>query len=65
MLSKRSKILITIACFAAFVSLLGHIHIATAWQKEFVPDRYVEWILLAAWIAIAVFSVLLDVRRNR
>jgi hypothetical protein len=65
MLSTRSKILIGIASFAALVSLLSHMERAAAWQKELVPDWYVEWIVLAAWIAIAALSVVFDVRRNR
>jgi hypothetical protein len=66
MLSRRRKILVTVASVIGLFSLVDYISDMSSWQREpSLQYWYQEWITVGVSIAIAGISVLFDVRRNR
>ena len=66
MLSRRSKILVTLASVIGLFALADYFGDMSSWQREYpLQYWYQEWIIVGVSIAIAGISVLFDVRRSR
>ena len=66
MLSRRSRVLVTVATVIGLFSLADCIGDMASWQKE--PSLwywYDQWIVVGVSMVIAGISVVFDVRRNR
>jgi hypothetical protein len=65
MLSRRSKVAITIAVVAGLFLVAARVDRVTSWAKEDVLDSYSLGIAFGVLAAFATLSIVVDVKKSR